>query len=640
MADSLFDILGEFGDRYERDNPEWRRITLLQILRGAALNLKKTIENPEIKNITWENSLIELAYPVQANWDKLEPYSFGITAVDQEDPAKLRAAFAQGFITTKEVYVLERLTRGILLIIKDGKGDYKFPPDLDKKLGRLSGEKWDRRKERILKSITRPTRFCFYERSGKKPGRVYLAWRFKPCVLNVDEGRAYFPIVIGLEFRGIKPGDLSEGVRADAWKELLKVIGGAIPKENLDFLEGPRPEPAARSVPKEEIEYPIVKIDRTTEQDLLPLVLHKGIFKNYLSLPTRETLIASEQRRLNKIDLSFDEERAILTKTGQYRWGNAVVRDYGDHAIGFSSQLYLDYIKQAEEILKKAKKDAQKEPYLYDEENKKIEAGLRQVSLYRMAHRLAHLTLAQVYSQRKATDLIIQKEDIIKWLGHTPEEKQIYQDIKESYENLMFCHFQRWNFSYTGTHKKPRQVKEYSKHSIGTFIYNLDDDAKTYTLDVNEKFVGCIASLFQNTLTDRKKRGEVFGRGYYDFPIRVLSLTRHYPLASELLTNFLISEKGNPKLNTQNMKIIAHRGRRYAQVANIRHKRQNVRYRDLLEALEKVEIVENIDPSIEDLRKLKPARGLETVIHVSIQEPIEKLDALIADLAKRQKVIF
>lgn len=244
-----------------------------------------------------------------------------------------------------------------------------------------------------------------------------------------------------------------------------------------------------------------------------------------------------------------------------------------------------------------------------------------------MAHRLAHLTLSQVYTQKKVKGLTIQKEDIIKFLGHTPKDKKVYQDIKESYRNLMLCSFQRWNFSYTGTRKKPEQVRD---HTIGTFIYNLKEDPKAYTLDVNEKFVGCVYNLIQNSLTPKKKRGEIFSRGYFDYPTRLLTLTRHYPLSVELLTNFLISEKGNAKLNTREMKVIAYKGKRYAQAANITYKRKNRRYRELLEALEKVEIIEKIEPPIEELRRLKPAKGLETIIRVYVKNSIEELDNLIA----------
>jgi len=465
---------------------------------------------------------------------------------------------------------------------------YKVPLDLDKKLSKLSEAEQSRKIERMIPKPDK-IKILDFQIKGKRRVRVNLIFWVAPCILNVDEKTAYYPITIGLDFKGFKPKDLGEEAKAEFWKGLLEGVKGAIPKENLDFLEKPGPEVEARPVTQKEIEYPIVKIDRVTEQDLLPLLLHKDIFKNYSNLPTREALIEAEQKRLQKTVLSFDEERAALKRAGEYRWGDVVVRDYGDHAIGFSGRLYLDYIQQTENLLRKL----QQEPSLYEEDNKKIEEGLRQVSLYRMAHRLAHLTLSQVYTQKKVKGLTIQKEDIIKFLGHTPKDKKVYQDIKESYRNLMLCSFQRWNFSYTGTRKKPEQVRD---HTIGTFIYNLKEDPKAYTLDVNEKFVGCVYNLIQNSLKPKKKRGEIFSRGYFDYPTRLLTLTRHYPLSVELLTNFLISEKGNAKLNTREMKVIAYKGKRYAQAANITYKRKNRRYRELLEALEKVEIIEKIEP--------------------------------------------
>jgi len=627
----FMDSFGNFLDKYEEANLEWIGITLLQIIYKAVEGLKGLIENPEEKEITWETPFVELRYPVLANWKKVEPCYFRLTAEDLKSEDKLKEKFAEGFITVKEVFILRAITKEILIVIKKGKGFYKLPLDVDKKLDKLSKEERLKRIEKILKPITKPTRLKLYDVSlaGKKRAKAFLVFQFNPCILNVDKKLAYYPIVIGLEFTGIQPKDLDKETRDNLLGDILKGAEQAIPEENLGFLTSLRPELTIKPVTKEAIKYPIVKIDRTTEQDLFPLLLHKDIFKNYSSLPTRETLLEAEQKRLNKTVLNFDDERAALAKAGEYRWGNVVVRDYGDHAIGFSCQLYLDYIQQAENILK----EAQKEPYLYDEDNKKIEGGLKQVSLYRMAHRLAHLTLAEVYSQKKAKGLTIQKKDAVKLLGHTTEEKQVYQDIKESYKNLMFCSFQRWNFSYTGTQKKQERVRD---HTIGTFIYNLREDAKSYTLDVNEKFVGCAYNLIQDTLTPKKKRGEIFSRGYFDFPTRILSLTRHYPLAGELLANFLISEKGNAKLNTPDTKIIAHRGKRYAQAANLTHNRKNVRYRELLETLEKVEIIEKIEPPIEELKRIKPAKGLETIIYVHVKSSIEELDNLIASKIKEK----
>ncbi|MFA5031317.1 MAG: hypothetical protein WC495_07080, partial [Patescibacteria group bacterium] len=68
------DVLRDLADGYEKANPEWTAITYLQILRDALENLKRLVEDPEEKEITWELPGAELAYPIKANWEEAEPY--------------------------------------------------------------------------------------------------------------------------------------------------------------------------------------------------------------------------------------------------------------------------------------------------------------------------------------------------------------------------------------------------------------------------------------------------------------------------------------------------------------------------------------------------------------------------------------
>jgi len=337
----FMDAFGTFTDKYEAANPEWIRTTLLQIFYGAVVNLKNIIEDPEKKDITWETPFIELAYSVQANWDKVEPLYFNLTPEDLEDPERQRAAFLKGFMTVKEVYVLKKLTREILVILKGGKSYYKLPLNLDKKLDRFPKKERTRRIERMLKPTRKPIRFCFYERPGKKPGRIYLVYKIGPCVLNVDEKRAYYPIVIGLEFRGIKPEDIDEETRANFWKDLLKVIEGAIPKENLDFLEGPILEPTARPITKE---APLVKASLHTELQKFghkPDPRQPGLFDRLLD-DTR-TEIERKDVDVIGIDITPAQEQSLhalqtlLTRTN-YR-GNLPGELIDDRAFKFRGYL-------------------------------------------------------------------------------------------------------------------------------------------------------------------------------------------------------------------------------------------------------------------------------------------------------------
>ena len=633
----FYDTFGDFLNAYEKNNPEWMSIAFSQILYNSIINLKALIESQKEKGINWDNPYVELRYPMEANWKKLTPVFMTVTDKDLEDIERKSRLFAEGFLRIRDAFIFRALTKEILTIIKGDKYFYRLTVKLEKKLNKLSEKERKNKVDKLINSITKSIKINFIDerfRDGKgKEKRIKgsLIIQFNPCVINADEKEAYYPIFIGIKVKGDKPAYWDKKTRELLWRGLLQGVKNAFPKEVLDFKLEPLPEPTARPVSKEEIKkrYPIVKIDRTTEQDLLPIFLQKKIFTNYSNLLTEEDLIELEKKRLNKNNLSFEEERAVLSRAGEYKSGNWVIRDYGNYAIGFSCMLYLDYIQQAEKILR----EVQKQPCLYDDMNKKIEEQLKRVSLYRMAQRLARLTLSEVYTQRKTKELTISKGELREKLGYSPDEKQVYRDIKESYKNLMFCSYQKWNYVYTDTQKKPSKASE---HAIGTFIYNLKEDSKSFTLDVNEKFVGCVNFLLNETLAPKTKRKEIFGRGYFTYPTRTLTLTRHYPLSSELLTNFLISERGNQKLNKPGMKVIAYKVERFAKEANITHIRKDVRYRELLDALEKVEIKEKVEPGLEELKKLKPATGLKTTLYVYVKSSIEELDELIASKIKEK----
>jgi len=380
--------------------------------------------------------------------------------------------------------------------------------------------------------------------------------------------------------------------------------------------------PSFLRLPPDE-QYPIVKMDRATEQDLLPLLLNKSIFTNYFSLPTKEEIIEQERKRLNKEDLDFEEKRAALTRAKEYRQDGYVTRDYGNYVIGFSCQLYLGYIKAHEEKLE----DAQNEPHLYPEVVQEIQQGLENIRLYRMAHRLAHIILAQVYIQKRLKSLVISKGDIVRFLGCSPNEKQIYQHIERALKSLLFCNYRIWGYNFTPGYKK--RTDRPSSKGIGWFIYNLKINPTNYILDVNDVYVGCVRQLLLKDKAPKKERKRLFERGYFDWISRIYPLTKDMPISVELLSLFFISETGNRKLNKPGTKVITHRVERLAKEAHITHSRASRRYNDTLSALGQIEIIEKIEPPLSELKQLRPSKGLKTILHVHMKGSAKELDKLI-----------
>jgi len=234
----FFDIFGNLTDQYEKANPKWAAITYLQILRDALENLKRLVEDPEEKEITWELPGAELAYPIKANWEEAEPYYFDVKAEDLEDADGVSKLLGDGLEICKRLYALRKATREILIIKKGGKYFYKVPQALQNRLDKLPPEKQVARIEKILKPVSRITRLPAIGIKGEgKAGRARLVYGIGPAFIDVDKKEAYYPIAIGLEFKGIKPKDLGPGLVSELLDGLLKELGKIIPPEDLSFVK-------------------------------------------------------------------------------------------------------------------------------------------------------------------------------------------------------------------------------------------------------------------------------------------------------------------------------------------------------------------------------------------------------------------
>jgi hypothetical protein len=278
--------------------------------------------------------------------------------------------------------------------------------------------------------------------------------------------------------------------------------------------------------------YPIVKIDRTTVTEVLPIFINKGIFSNYDDLPERADLLTNLKDDLGVDTLTTQQEREYLTQIGEYRTDEYIVKDYGNYVIGFTLKAFHGNILDS----------------------------LKRVRLNKLGHKLAMLILSEVYYQRKYEGLIIPKQKIVEYLGYSSGDKHIYRDISDVMYSL------RW-LDY--------QIKEYNTSNkimegdiaTGNFIYNLIEDAKSYTLWVNSFFVGSVAYVLSN---DRAALPyDAFKRGYFDYPTYLLPLSKDYSQGAYLLSNFLLAEKGNSKLNTDDHKVIAYKIPKYMEVMKL-----------------------------------------------------------------------
>ncbi|MCZ7616598.1 MAG: hypothetical protein M5T52_24305 [Ignavibacteriaceae bacterium] len=339
-------------------------------------------------------------------------------------------------------------------------------------------------------------------------------------------------------------------------------------------------------------QFPIVKIDRTTITELLPVFINKGIFAKYDGLPERADLLDQLKINLGVAELTTEQEREFLSQVGEYKTDDFVVRDYGNYLIKFTLNTYKG----------------------------NLEDDLPRVRLNKLGHRVAMVILSEVYHQRKWTDLEISKERILEYLGYTSADKYIYADINDIMFSLRWLEYEIIEFKNNISVKK-KNIK------TGNFIYNLDWNSKSYVLDINKKFVGSIVYVLSDGKSDLP--GNAFKRGYFNYPTALLPLSSNYSQGAYLLTHFLMVERGNSKLNTSIHKVIAQKISTLMEIMKLNYSRDDRNTQAFLNALEETQIIDRVDPDLSTLRELKTSRIQDQVVHLYVKKDIKLLDSEI-----------
>lgn len=351
----------------------------------------------------------------------------------------------------------------------------------------------------------------------------------------------------------------------------------------------------------------IVKLDRTTVQEFLPLLTQRGTFSNFDNLPKKDEILEVEKKKLGIDNLTLEQERNALSKVGKYRSNSYVIRDYGDYVIAFSAKMYLDNLMKTEEELKD-------ELLLEKYGEEKINEALKRINTYKLAHKLAIIILGEVYNQQKHEGLILPKSELVKALGYTTNDKYIYNDIREAMQSLRWLDYQIYNY------KTIKKLREDSK-STGNFIYNLSENSTEFKAWINPLFVGCAVHMAADySKLSEEERKRIFKRGYLSYPLDFISSSRNVSDGAYYLGHFLLTQNGNTQVKVKGCKVITITYQKLLAESRIEHTRRNVRVTKLLNALEEITHIQQIKPSIEELRQKSSKRVEEETLHIYIPQ--------------------
>ena len=232
-------VLGDVLDDYERNNPSWYTDTILELIKSGLKSLAIYIRRGS-GGISWRQPLVELQYQVNWNWEAWEKgdkraltRTYGtLTNKILKSAKKTTAALANIAIETRNQHVLDSLTRNVGYEITRDVYTPLIPTPILRALKRLPPKKRRAEIKRLYSPLTigtlprdiqrhnlvhcGPISVDLLNRIVRSFGNVKtgpiptfevingqplltLAYtQFEHLVVDVDNKRAYFPIVIGV----------------------------------------------------------------------------------------------------------------------------------------------------------------------------------------------------------------------------------------------------------------------------------------------------------------------------------------------------------------------------------------------------------------------------------------------------------
>jgi len=231
-------IIGEMGiEGYLESNPEFLKTKLAQLLSESILHLRKYIENPKEKDITWDNPYIGLkykveypdndselpliTYPEQKTFDRLF-YSYPLSFLLREMTDYI-VVFKQGDKTRAQIS-----TQNIHLKKLTGAERESYLKEL--------GEKYfSNNKE---PTFTLPFKLEFDDKEPKrKPLSGSLLLDIRPLWVDLDSKEANYTVTAELDIKEYKPINWDKEEKKEFWEALNKELKTYAPQESFDFLE-------------------------------------------------------------------------------------------------------------------------------------------------------------------------------------------------------------------------------------------------------------------------------------------------------------------------------------------------------------------------------------------------------------------
>ena len=195
---------GITGSHYARNEPHWANLTTLELVKRAIGPLREYIDDPEVDGVSWSNPFVESQYPVEWDWSDKGAVSGTFTEEDVHAQEAVTARVDEVLnshddlaifrIRTERTAIIKRNNAYIPLASKGRIPELRDLPHKDRE-ARLA-EIF--RPYSIADIGDSPLKIPFRVEAGEKGVQGAVAVQFLPLMIDEDESRAYYPVMIGL----------------------------------------------------------------------------------------------------------------------------------------------------------------------------------------------------------------------------------------------------------------------------------------------------------------------------------------------------------------------------------------------------------------------------------------------------------
>ena len=291
-------LKGALGPHSERNELNWSTLSALELIKNALKPLQEFIENPDIDTVSWGNPFVESQYPVEWTWEHKGEVSGTFTLEDVKSQKALSSKLDENLSRHDDLTLFRIRTDKTAIIKRDNTYTPLAPREQIRKLQDLPDEE----REALLAEIYRPyTIDAIQDTPYKAPFYVEVAgvWikgciaiQFHPLMLDEDDSRAYYPVVIGfLPEDPVHLSSVSPEDRRKFWLDLEDYLDQTISRLSV-FKTKPsqfasKDLPTPKIVPVRSVMNP-VPMPRGVPDSAMGLSLTRGLgkmFTHYSKIP-------------------------------------------------------------------------------------------------------------------------------------------------------------------------------------------------------------------------------------------------------------------------------------------------------------------------------------------------------------------